>query len=137
MRCVIATAPKEFIRANQCGDWDFGPETILASVSLELKDKKSQLAVGIHELIEAFLCREHGISDDDVMKFDLMYEKERKAGEHGDLDEPGDDERAPYRLEHQAATFVERAVCSALGIDWDNHCKDICSGNDGSEARHE
>lgn len=121
MRCIISTVPKEFVRASQVGDWDYGPDTIISSVSLEITDPDAQLAIGIHELVEAYLCRRHGITDADVVKFDLQYEQERKEGKHDELAEPGDAEDAPYRQEHMAATHVERAVCAALGLDWEKH----------------
>lgn len=108
------------VRCDQCGDWNYTDKVIIVTVRDDLPPK-SQLAIAIHELIEAYLCRENRISDQSVCAFDQKYEAERKEGKHGENDEPGDDPRAPYREEHQIATFVERAVCHALGISWKEH----------------
>lgn len=124
MRIIMASVPKELIRAEQSGDWSYGPDLIMAFV-LEDCIPESQLAILIHELIEAFLCRKSGVSDKEVCAFDALYEKERQAGQHGENHEPGDDPRAPYREEHMAATHVERAVCLALGLTWEEHEKEI------------
>jgi len=118
MRIVIATAPKEFIRASQSGDWDIGENVILVSVRDDIESAESTLAIAIHELVEAFLCRRNGITDKQVVDFDTKFESLRAKDNN---DEPGDDPAAPYRKEHQAATHVERAVCSALGIKWEEH----------------
>ena len=120
----IVAVPQEKIRAEQVGDWMYTNDSIVVYV-LETLSPESQLAVAIHELQEAFLCRKKGITDFVVCAFDKQFEDERKNGHHNEDAEPGDDPRAPYREEHQAATFVERAVCAALGINWNNHCNGI------------
>lgn len=119
---TIRTVPHEQVRCDQSGDWHVNND---GSVEVLVSDMngswRSELAVAIHELIEAFLCREAGVSDDDVTKFDLAFELERANGKQTLRAEAGDDERSCYRVQHQAANFVERAVCSVLGIDWEEH----------------
>ena len=36
-----------------------------------------------------------------------------------DLDDPGDDPRAPYHLEHLTASAIERRLALELGVSWD------------------
>ncbi len=74
-----------------------------------------QLAVILHELIEAFLCQKRGIKWKDIDNFDKKYEKNRKEG---DLSEPGNDPKAPYYREHRFAENLERQLIHELGIDW-------------------
>ena len=38
-----------------------------------------------------------------------------------ELDEPGDDPRAPYHREHEFAGCVERLLAHELGIDWNDY----------------
>jgi hypothetical protein len=122
LRLEINDLPPIPVRSEQAGDWTYDKLTFhLTAVSAELGNRKSEFAILIHEIMEAFLCRESGVSDADVVKFDDQYEDERKNGHHKERDEPGDDPRAPYRQEHMAATHVERAVCMALGITWQAH----------------
>lgn len=79
------------------------------------------MAVAVHELIEAILCRHRGIKEKDVTKFDLMFEEEIKAGKQHKHPEPGFDPRAPYRHEHAFATVIERTLIKELGIFWEEY----------------
>ena len=124
MTILMLSVPKQIIRSNQVGDWTYGQELLVASADNSLNED-SQFAVMIHEIIECYLCRKRGITDQQVCAFDNLFEKERLIGKHKEDEENGDDPRAPYRKEHQAATFVERAVCHALGLKWDEHCGTI------------
>lgn len=121
MNIAIHSVPQQRIRANQIGDWwSFGGGSFTIH-ALETLSPESQFAVIIHELVEAYLCRKRGVTDEVVSAFDEHYEAECKEGKHKPDDEPGDDLRSPYRTEHMAATFVERAVCHVLGISWPEH----------------
>lgn len=107
------------------GDWQFGQtpgfKNVLFVKVSNMNNWKSELAVAVHEVVEALLCEEAGVKDDSVTQFDLDFEEERNAGKHGQEDEPGDDPRAPYRKQHLAATKVEEVLCDELGIRWIDH----------------
>jgi len=124
MNFIIQAGPKHLIRNEQAGDWHYWPTGCHALVDNSLT-ADSQLAVAVHELVEAYLCKKAGITDEAVCAFDKKYEAERKKGKHGENDEPGDDPRSPYREQHMAATHVERAVCAAIGLNWKEHCDAI------------
>ena len=55
MRYELTPCPAKFIRADQCGDWGYTQEKILAFVAEERYPPESELAVLIHELLEAYL----------------------------------------------------------------------------------
>ena len=124
MEIVIESTPQKILRSEQVGDWFYTDSRIKVNV-LKTLPLDSQLAVAIHELIEAWLCRRDNITDEVVCAFDDQYEAERKEGKHGEQDEPGDDPACPYREQHMAATHVERAVCAAIGLNWKEHCDQI------------
>lgn len=119
------------IRSEQSGDWYYDGDTFIIYARNDIP-KASQLAILVHELIEAYLCRKHGVTDEAVSAFDDKYEAERKEGKHKEDDEPGDDPNAPYRIEHQAATHVERAACHALDLSWKTHSQSVIE----TEADH-
>ena len=75
---------------------------------------------GIHEQIEAYLCKKAGIKDIDVTNFDIEFEKNR---EDGNTDEPGNNGNAPYHVQHVFATSIEKEVARALGVDWSEYNK--------------
>lgn len=121
MKIVLRSAALSEIRAAQAGDWRIYHNGTITALAAEMGDERAEFAVAVHEAVEALLCRSAGISDETVTKFDLAYEQERAQGKHGPHEENGDDERAPYYEQHQRATDVERAVCDALGLSWDEH----------------
>ena len=96
------------------GDWQITPDGLRITVS-KLGDFFEESCVGVHELVEALICIKRGISQFDVDKFDMEFEKKRLAG---NLDEPGDSPDAPYKKEHFFATNIERLLTAELGIDW-------------------
>jgi hypothetical protein len=82
-----------------------GRWAVVITVS-RMPDERYEFLVGLHELIEAYLCKTRGISEASVTAFD--------TGVGANLDEPGDDPRAPYHNEHVFATKVERMMAAEL-----------------------
>lgn len=132
MRIVIETIPHSEQRYNTCGDWQFGTtgegkveEVLFVRVS-NLGNTNMEALIGIHEIVEALLCKKHGISDKDVTKFDNLYEEARKVYPEilGDT-EPGDHPKAPYNKEHEFATRLEHSLSMELGVDWQEYNKKI------------
>lgn len=124
MRLPRITIQQGSPRNSQCGDWaedEYGD--IYITISPMARD--SYVAVAIHEIIEKLLCDRARVEDGAVTKFDYKFERERAMGLQYEDAEAGDDHRAPYREQHQAATFVERAVCGALGLTWEEHSSNI------------
>jgi hypothetical protein len=115
MKFTVEVIPHVCQRYNTVGDWQFREdETLVIRVS-DLGDWRMELAIAIHELIETYLCKEAGVTEEMVDDFDLAWVDSRKPG---DTSEPGDDPRAPYHKQHVAATRVERLVCLVLGVSW-------------------
>ena len=116
MRIIFETGkPRNF----QCGDWyRDGDDIKITTLDMPLK---SHVAVAIHELLEMILCEEAGVTDEQVTGFDAWFEKQREYGNQPVTAEAGDDPRAPYKTQHEAATFAERAICAAIGLPWAEH----------------
>ena len=62
------------------------------------------------------------MAEEDVTAFDEAFEKARKPG---NVDEPGDDPKAPYRKQHLIATGVEKLMAAELGVDWKAYDKKV------------
>lgn len=75
-------------------------------------DWRYEALVLIHELIEMFLTRHHGIKWEWIDAFDMA---------HPELDDPGADPRAPYHREHLAATRIEKLLALLLGVKWSEY----------------
>ena len=121
-------------RYETSGDWQtVGGNDFKVTVS-ELGDWRMEALIGLHELIEAVLCKNAGISQESVDEFDKEFEHARDSysGTHpncftfrGTLEnddaEPGDNVAAPYYKQHQLATGIERILAAELGVDWNDY----------------
>lgn len=85
------------------------------SETVQLADRYEFL-LAVHELVEAFLCRDAGIDYHAIDVFDIGYE--------GD-GEPGDNPAAPYHAQHVIATEIEHRLADVLGVDWDKYDADL------------
>lgn len=129
------------------GNWNFIAPSQATHIRVSnLPDRRFQILVALHELVEAEWCREHGVTPEEVTAFDEAFEKRRqeqiaehertlgrlisrrargapvKAAKRALRDwrerEPGDDPTAPYFEGHQFATKIEKQVARELGVDW-------------------
>ena len=140
MRIIIETIDHKDQRYPTCGDWialrkgqkingvavDEGVHEIGVRIS-NVGDWRMEALVGIHELVEAILCIDKGISQKSVDEFDIAFEEAREEGFkvfefqdnfYGEDAEPGDSPDAPYHIQHGYATAVERMLCAAMNIPW-------------------
>ena len=117
-------------RYNTVGDWWFesitdDDDTILQVRVSNLGDWRFETLVAHHEITEALLCYNDNVTDDQVTKFDTLYENAREAGDFApcgckptQTSEPGDDPHSPYYKQHQIATSFERAMAAQMDVPW-------------------
>jgi len=108
------------------GDWIPGdPSEIVVS---EMQNDDYEFLVMIHELVEFYLCKKRGISDEVVSGFDKGFELLRETfPDVIGLQEPGNMVSAPYNKEHLFATIIERMLAQELGVDWQKY-DDVVNG---------
>lgn len=109
-------------RNNGIGDY-YVREGMVYVIVKPQDNPDHEFLIAIHELVEEYLTRKKGIKEAIIDTFDAQYEIETAQGLHDDLSEPGDDLRAPYWMEHQFATYLEKLVAEELGVDWEEYCK--------------
>ena len=112
---VVEVVPHDSQRYPICGDWTLCSDGSIHVKVSDVGDRVSELLVGLHEAVEAILCREHGVSEESVCEFDIAFEKDASKT---DDDEPGEDPAAPYHREHAIAEVVERLVAAEAGVKW-------------------
>ena len=116
---TISQVPHRKQRYETVGDWIPGrPAQIRVS---KMKDQRYVFLVALHEMIEYELCKMHGITDREVVAFDVNFEAERRMNLHPIDAEPGNHPKAPYRSEHEFATMVEMMVAQKLGVSWSDY----------------
>ena len=150
MKFYIETIDHKDQRYPTVGDWctgflyddNYGGGNVVSGIDKdgkylvirvsEVGDWRMEALVGIHELVEAILCIDKGISQESVDEFDIAFEKARSLAENNvaadtiayagygvNIDsEPGDHPAAPYHIQHGYATAVERMLCAAMNIPW-------------------
>lgn len=96
LKILIETVDHQ--RYPTAGDWQLKPDGLHILVS-RMSDQRYEFLVGMHEAIEAYLCKQAGISQVAVDRFDQAYERRRKPGDDSD---PGDDPKRP----------ATRSICS-------------------------
>lgn len=115
MNVRILTILHHHQRYATVGDWQFRFDDLFVNVS-SLDNEDYEFLVGLHEMIEAYLCLKAGISEESVTEFDTSF-----AG----VGEPGDDPRAPYHNQHKFAMHIEQLVALELGVDWEAYADAI------------
>ena len=114
MNIDIRVVPHDSQRYETCGDWVWEDDTLCIAVS-DMKRDDFNFLVGIHEQVEAYLCRKNGVDEVAVTAFDLAYEASRPEWDKG---EPGDHPDAPYHKEHRMASDIESYLAAVMHVDW-------------------
>lgn len=109
-RIVISFIPQADQRYDTVGDWFRDADDTVHFRISQMGNPIHEQAVLLHEMAEFFRCERDGVSVEQVDAWDM--------GEGKDLDEPGNDPRAPYHLQHVFATAIERAFIEGMGIEW-------------------
>ena len=125
MNIHIKTIPSSRQRYSTCGDWWFKQNGDLEIRVSDMGDWRYEALVAFHELAEVLMCKKLGIKTSTVDAFDKKFEKEREQGIHGEDEEPGDADDAPYRKQHSMASALERTLSVMLDVSWNKYDKAI------------
>ena len=122
MKIIIETIPHQEQRYTTVGDWFYEVDGTLHIKVSELSDKRREVLIAVHELVEVLLCEQAGIGQLAVDEFDKHYEANRAPD---NFDEPGDDPTAPYVRQHCLATSVERLMAAEMGVNWKEYEEEL------------
>lgn len=122
MEIHIKTIPIEDMRYPSCGDYWYDKNGVLQIRVADMGDSFYETMVAVHEIIEEALTKKRGITEQQIMDFDLEFEANRKEG---NLDEPGFDINCPYLKEHTFATSVEMCMCAMAEINFMEYDKTV------------
>lgn len=126
MRIDIRTIPESTMRYPSLGDWFYegaadgeeadgekaDREEVLCIRAVDTLSDNEAFLVALHELVEAWLCRDKGVSQEAVDAFDLAFIPPRNDPDA----EPGDHPDAPYRIQHRQAMMVEHLMALFMGV---------------------
>jgi len=123
MKIVIEAIPHKDQRYPTVGDWLYEEDGTLRIKVSQMSDWRREMLVAVHELVEVLTCKNDGVSQESVDKFDIEYEKNRKPD---DVDsEPGDAPNSPYVDQHCLATGIERILAQQWGVKWNEYADEI------------
>lgn len=117
---IITTIPGEDQRYPTCGDYQVVNGRQLVAITKQ-DNEDYEFLIAIHELIELWITKKRGISEEAITNYDIAWE-EREGNK---ADEPGNEPHCPYRKEHRFAENIERQIAHEMGIDWDTYSKDL------------
>ena len=107
-------------RYDTAGDYITNKDGIdVYNISELKKGWRAELAVLIHEMVEYQLCKEKGIKEEEISKFDTQDVEPKYE------DDPGMSPKAPYHKEHLTATKIEKYVIKTLGLDFKEYDEDF------------
>lgn len=124
LQICFKVIPASEQRYPTCGDYWQDEDGVWQFRVSRMGNLFYEVLVLVHELVEWAMCEVIGISVSEIDRFDKMFEEERAAGKWTD-EEPGDDERAPYRYQHQCATKVERLAAEFFKVDWGTYSRSV------------
>jgi len=121
LEICIKVIPHEHQRYNTVGDYWYDTEGVLQIRVSEQGDEFYNKLIVIHELVEEALTKKRGLTEPEIMDFDLYFEKRREQG-LVDIDaEAGFCNEAPYLPEHSLATAVELQMCAMAKVSWKDY----------------
>ena len=94
-----------------------------------MSDWRREALLGIHEAVEAIMCKFNRVPQTAVDKFDQDYYLA-----HADDCDAGDDPEAPYEHEHCLATAIERILCAELRVNWEDYDRELAETYPGPKA---
>jgi hypothetical protein len=112
-------------RYDTTGDWQLLGDDIVIRTS-DLGNPDYNFLEGLHEVVEAYLCKRMGITQKMVDDYDFAYETAHQRGDanypcgcpYNRLSDPGSDPHSPYLCAHLVAEAVEAIVARTLRADW-------------------
>ena len=119
MNILSKTIPHNKQRYDTCGDWWFDKKGNLQIRVSDMNNWKYEYLVADHEVREALICKDRGVTQKEVDEFDIGWQR------HNGLLEPGMDKKAPYYLEHKFATKIEMMTAKELKVNWDKYDKKV------------
>ena len=108
-------------RYDTVGDY-FEDQGVIKFRVSDLGDWRYNFSVLLHEFVEWALTTHNGVSEKDVMSFDLSVPES---------DDPGFEADCPYQEEHVYADCMERLIAPRLGLKYgevDESCRRLCDG---------
>lgn len=114
MDIIIKVIPNSEHRPNITGaDWYFDQDGNLQVRVSKMGNWKYEVCLALHEVFEAVLCKDAGVTQQQVDEFDIPYE-----ATHSPKCDAGDEKDAPYNRQHGFATAAERIMTTELRVNW-------------------
>lgn len=131
MNIHIKVIPESEQRAEVNGaDWFFDSAGDLQVRVSPMSDWRREVLLGVHEAVEAIMCKNNGVTQAAVDRFDQEYDKTHTFDVNA-----GDDPDSPYVHEHCLATAIERILCAELEVNWESYDRELASTYPGPSKK--
>ncbi len=123
MNIIIKVIPESEQRVEVSGaDWFWDEKGDLQVRVSPMSDWRREVLLAVHETVEAIMCKQNGVTQQSVDKFDEEFYKT-----HTDDIDAGDESGAPYEHEHCIATAIERTLCAELRVNWKSYDDELAA----------
>lgn len=112
---VMKVIPHLDQRYDTLGDYWIDPDGTWQFRVSDMGDWRYNFSVLLHEFVEFALLQHKGITEPEVLAFDLSVSSDSPYAE-----DPGFDRKAPYHVEHVYADCMERLIAPMLGMDFED-----------------
>lgn len=116
MKIIIESIPYKKMRYATAGDYYTDADGTRHIFVASLNNEPMEAAIALHELIEMFVTESVGITEKEILAFDVT---------HPELNDPGDDPKAVYHWEHVFSGAIERLFCERMGIEWEEYSQAV------------
>lgn len=132
MNIQIKVIPESDQRAEVNGaDWFWDKDGNLEVRVSPMTDWRYEVLLGVHEAVEAIMCKHNGVTQQAVDEFDIEYDRTHTFDVNA-----GDDPNAPYVREHCLATAIERILCAELEVNWETYDKELATSYPGPSKKN-
>lgn len=126
MQIKFEVIPHKKQRYDTAGDYWVDAKGVMQFRVSDLSNNDYEFPIFIHELIEWYLVRRRGISEEAISKFDKEFERLRSKNKKLiGTQEPGHMVSAPYHDEHVFAEKIERLLIEELGLSWEKYDQEV------------
>jgi len=102
-------------------EWEEPVEGVWQIAVSDLRDWRYNLLTALGQQIEMALCKQAGVTSEQIQAFAVAHGKRRRAGDSDYQGAPGDHPDAPHKQAHRFAQQMLKQIAPELGVVWSRY----------------
>ena len=100
-------------------------EEPLKIIVARMENPDYEFLVALHELVEFYLIKKHGIDLKKIDEWENEFDKKKKEGKIPKEAVAGEQEDCPFRKEHKIAVKIEKTMAKYLKVNWKKYEEEL------------